>query len=44
MAPKVGGVKNSKKQTIENYKGQFPNTSKNSLYVVMLLLKFKDDL
>jgi hypothetical protein len=26
--PKVKGVKNSKKQTIENYKGQFLNTQK----------------
>jgi hypothetical protein len=28
MAPKVRGVKNSKKQTIEHYKGEFLNTQK----------------
>jgi len=35
--PQVKGVKNSKEQTIEHYKGQ-------SLFVFLLLLKFKDDL
>jgi hypothetical protein len=28
MAPQVKGVRNSKKQTIECYKGQFSNTQK----------------
>jgi len=42
-APKVKGVKNSKKQTIEHYKGWFLNTQNILLYVVLLLLKFKDD-
>jgi hypothetical protein len=42
--PKVKGAKNSKKQITEHYKGQFSNTSKNSLYVALLLLEFKDDL
>jgi len=33
-----------KKQTTEHYKGQFPNTQKNSLYVTLLLIESKDDL
>jgi hypothetical protein len=43
MAPKSKGVKNSKKQTIEHYKGRFFKHPKSSLYVALLLLKFKDD-
>jgi hypothetical protein len=40
--PKIEGVKNSKKQeTIQCYKGQFPNTQN---IIFLLLLKFKDDL
>jgi hypothetical protein len=38
------GVKNSKKQTIENYKRPILKHPKSSFYVVMLLLDFKDDL
>jgi hypothetical protein len=44
QSPKVEGVKNSKKQTIERYKGQFLKNPKNSSYVVLLLVEFKDDL
>jgi hypothetical protein len=42
--PKIEGVKNLKNQIIECYKGQFSNIQKKSLYVALLLLKFKDDL
>jgi len=40
----TGGQELKKKQTIEHYKGWFPNTQKKSLCVALLLLKFKDDL
>jgi hypothetical protein len=42
--PKVNGVKNSKKQTIEHYQSQFLNTKKIPCTLAMLLLEFKDDL
>jgi hypothetical protein len=42
--PKVKGVKNSKKQTIEDFKGQFLNTQKVPFYVALLLLRFIHDL
>jgi len=42
--PKVKGGQELKKQTTKHYKGWFLNTQKNSLYVALLLLKFKDDL
>jgi len=38
------GDETQKKQTIKHYKSQFSNTQKNFLYVVLSLLKFKDDL
>jgi hypothetical protein len=41
---KVEGVKNSKNKTTKCYKDWFPNTKKDSFYVVLLLLKFKNDL
>ncbi len=41
---KIKKVKNSKKTNTKQYKGQFPNTQKNSLCVAMLLLEFQDDL
>jgi hypothetical protein len=53
MTPQSKEVKNSKKkkkknrkkkQIIKHYKGQFSNIKKIKLYVVMLLLEFKDDL
>ncbi len=43
IASKVEEVKNSKKQTHEHYKVGFDH-QKNSLYMALLLLKFKDDL
>jgi hypothetical protein len=33
-----------KKQTTKCYKDKFPNIKKKNLYVVLLLLEFKDDL
>jgi len=33
-----------KKQTTKCYKDKFPNIKKKYLYVVLLLLEFKDDL
>jgi hypothetical protein len=42
--PKVEGVRNSKKQTTKHYKGQFLKPPKITLYVVLLLLKFLNDL
>jgi hypothetical protein len=44
MAPQNKRGQKLKKQTIERYKSQFPNTLKKSLYVVLLLLVFKNDL
>jgi hypothetical protein len=45
MAPQSkGGQDLKKKQIAERYKGWFPNTQKNSLYVALLLLDFKNDL
>ncbi len=44
MAPKIGGVKNSKKKSLNIIKANSQTLQKNSLYVVMLLLEFKDDL
>jgi len=44
MTPKVQGVKNSKKQITEHYKGRFLNIQKNSMYIALLLLEFKHDL
>jgi hypothetical protein len=40
--PKIEKIKNSKKQTIEHYKGWFLNTQKNSSYVTLFLLVFKN--
>jgi hypothetical protein len=34
MAPQSKGVENSKRQTIEHYKNQFPNTQK-ILYMLL---------
>jgi hypothetical protein len=34
----------TQKKTIECYEGQFLNIQKNSLYIALLLLEFKDDL
>jgi hypothetical protein len=46
MAPQSkGGKKPLKRQfSIEHYKGWFPKTQKNSLYVALLLLEFQDNL
>jgi len=44
MAPKVKGVKNSKKQITKHYKDSSQTLKKNSLYVALLLLEFQDDL
>jgi hypothetical protein len=43
MGPQSKGGQKLKKQTIEYYKGWFLNTQNILLYVVLLLLKFKDD-
>jgi hypothetical protein len=42
MAPKLEGVKNSKKNITKYYKSQFSNTPKKIPW--MLLLELKDDL
>ncbi len=42
--PKVKGVKNSKKKTIEQYKGQFLNIQKFHFMLFFLLLEFQCDL
>jgi hypothetical protein len=43
MAPKVKGVENLRKQTIECIRS-VPKHPKKNLYVVLLLLKFQKDL
>jgi len=42
--PKLKGVKNSKKQTIEHYQSWFLNTKKIPCTLAMLVLEFRDDL
>ncbi len=43
IPPLIGRVKNTKKQTIE-YTKLVPDHQKNSLYIVLILLEFKDEL
>jgi K+-transporting ATPase A subunit len=44
MAPKIKGVKNLEKKTIEHYKGRFLNTHKVPFMFFFLLLMFQHDL
>jgi len=43
MPPKVKGVNNAKKKTHQMLQGLVPKHLKQCLYVVLLLLKFKND-